>query len=91
MVKHVKNIITSAVSSIAVEYNKDALNQVISKLEAIVEEPVSAELLTESKGESIDKITEVFRLYNDIEVSLMQSVKNVLSTVRDVQNNINSI
>jgi len=37
-------------------------------------------------GASVDKITEIFRLYDEIEKSLIQSIKNVLSTVEDVQN-----
>lgn len=37
-------------------------------------------------GASVDKITEIFRLYDEIEKSLIQFIKNVLSTVEDVQN-----
>lgn len=76
----------ASIGSTAVEYNKDVLNQVISKLKSINENPTSIIFSTESMGESVDKITEIFRLYDEIEKSLIQSIKNVLSTVENVQN-----
>lgn len=42
-------------------------------------------------GESVDKITEIFRLYDEIENSLLQSIKNVLSTVENAQNETDSM
>ncbi|MFR4475848.1 MAG: hypothetical protein ACLT3Y_00460 [Ruminococcus callidus] len=50
------------------------------------ENPTSIIFSTESMGASVDKITEIFRLYDEIGKSLIQSIKNVLSTVEDVQN-----
>lgn len=81
----------ASIGSTAVEYNKYVLNQVISKLKSINENPTSIIFSTESMGASVDKIIEIFWLYDEIENSLLQSIKNVLSTVENAQNETDSM
>ena len=80
------NAATTVVNAItAVEYNVDVINQVISNLESLAGTSVySAELLTSNVGEAANKIEEYFKLYNEIHMSLHETVKNILKTVTEV-------
>lgn len=81
------NAVTAAANAItAVEYNINAIDQVISNLEALAGMSVySAELLTSNVGEAANKIEEYFKLYNEIHMSLHETVKNILKTVKEVR------
>lgn len=86
----VSNIISmneGAISTAAaVEYNIDVINQVISNLESLAGVSVySAELLMSNVGEAANKIEEYFKLYNEIHISLHETVKNILKTVTEVR------
>lgn len=81
------NAATAAASAItAVEYNIDVINQVISNLEALAGMSVNnSELQTSNVGEAASKMEEYFKLYNEIHMSLHETVKNILKTVKEVR------
>ncbi len=78
--------ISAANTATAVEYNNEVVNQVISDLESLTGMSVySAELLMSNVGETANKMEEYFKLYNEIHNSLNETVKNILKTVKEVQ------
>ena len=81
------NAATTVVNAItAVEYNIYVVNQVISNLELLAGMSVNnSELQKSNVGESASKMEEYFKLYNEIHISLHETVKNILKTVKEVR------
>ena len=81
------NAVTAAANAItAVECNINAIDQVISNLEALAGMSVNnSELQTSNVGETASEMKEYFKLYNKIHMSLHETVKNILKTVKDVR------
>ena len=70
----------------AVKYNNEVLNQVISNLESLAGMSVdNSEFQTSNVGETASKMEEYFKLYNEIYISLHETIKNILQTVKEVR------
>ncbi len=71
----------------AVEYDWDVLNgEVLPKLNKILRSypAPSGELTMTSKGASVARIAECFKLYQEIHTSLTETVSNIRETVSKV-------
>ncbi len=84
--------IAAANIAIAVEYNNEVVNQVISDFESLAGMSVNdLELQTSNVGMTANKMDEYFKLYNDIHNSLHAIIKNILKTVKSVRDEATSM
>lgn len=87
-------LLNSALNSIAtaIEYNNDVVSQVIDDLERLVSTPVcNTEFCTSNKGKTVDVIENYVKLYNEIDISLHQTVANTLQVLKDVKDEVASL
>lgn len=87
-------LLNSALNSIAtaIEFNNDIVSQVIDDLEKLVSVPAcNAELCTSNKGKTVDVIENYVKLYNEIDISLHQTVANTLQVLKDVRDEVASL
>ncbi len=90
----VSGILHSALTSVAtaLEYNNDVVSQVICDLEKLVSTPAcSGELCMSNKGKTVDIVQNYLKLYNEIDISLHQTVTNTLQVLKYVRDEATSL